>query len=91
MTICRYLRNYRGAINTYVAGPPATVNVSESTSQIIPYNALENIYVAQNDNLDYIQCARTTMPNSNYKYVGEIIYRGTDIFYPSGGVNLCAR
>lgn len=91
LNIVRYLRNYRGAINTYVAGPPATVNVSESTSQIVPYNATENVYVAQNDNLDYIQCARTTVPNSSFKYLGEVIYRGHDIFYPSGGVNLCAR
>ena len=91
ITFCRYLRNYRGAVNTYASGPPATANVDTATSQIIPINPLQNVYVAQNDNLDYVQCTQQTLPNTSYKFIGSITYSCIDIFEPSGGVNLCAQ
>ena len=93
MSILRYLRNYRGAVNTYGTAPggESTADVNATLSQIIPYNATQNVYVAQNDNLDYVQCKRTTLPNTSYKYIGEIIYKCIDIFNPSGGFNLVAR
>ena len=87
----RYLRNYRGAANLYTGASDEDVNTDGTNSQVIPINALQSVYVAENDNKDYIQCTKTVLPSSNYKYISEIIYKGIDIFNPSGGINLAAR
>ena len=87
----RYLRNYRGAANLYTGPTDNLVNTNGTTSQVIPINALQSVYVAENDNKDYIQCTKTVLSSSNYRYISEIIYKGIDIFNPSGGINMAVR
>ena len=54
----RYLRNYRGAVNLYTGASDEDVNTDGTNSQVVPINALQSVYVAQNDNKDYIQCTK---------------------------------
>ena len=68
----RYVMNWTGARNTTTGTPPTGISCDDVNSSIQPINKTPDVVIANNDAELYVSCSKSTLANSDLRYVHSI-------------------